>query len=327
MTIHLPRRRALLGLAAGMAAGLGNAQQPPRDLRILVGYPPGGATDVMARLIAQNMRERSIGNVIVDNRAGAGGRVALDAARRAPSDGTTVVMTPDFPLTIFPHLYRKLSYAPLTDFAPVAICGVSEFALCVGPAVPRQIGTAGDFLAWCKANPRQALYASPSPGSTPHFAGLMLARASRVDLTHVSYKGGSQAIQDLLGGQVPASINPVAEVLPYLESGRLRALATTGAERSPFLPGVPTLRESGYADVVARSWIGLLAPAGIPAAAISAMEQGVGEALRKDTVIQGFAKFGISVDLQTGGRFRAVLREDTDRWASVVKASGFTIDE
>lgn len=330
MNIASLHRRALLGLAAGITLGhIGDAraQQSARDLRILVGYPPGGATDVVARLIAQHMREGRTGNIIVDNRAGASGRLALDAMRRAPNDGTTVVMTPDFPLTIFPHLYRKLGYAPLEDFVPVAMCGVSEFALCVGPAVPREIDTASGFLGWCRQHPKQALYASPSPGSTPHFTGVMLARAAGVELTHVAYKGGSQAIQDLLGGQVPASINPVAEVLPHLESGRLRALATTGARRSQFLPAVPTLRESGYTDVVSGSWIGLLAPAGTPGAALASTEQGVAEALRKDAVVQGFAKFGISVANAAGDQFRSALRDDTQRWAAVVKASGFTIEE
>jgi tripartite-type tricarboxylate transporter receptor subunit TctC len=295
-----------------------------KPLHIYVGYPPGGATDVIARLVSRQMSDF---DVVVENRAGASGRLALDAAARSSKDGSTVVVTPDFPLTVFPHLYRKLTYDPLKDFVPVAMCGVSEFALCVGPAVPKEVSSVEAFLQWCRQNPKQALYASPAPGSTPHFTGVMLAAAAKLELTHVAYKGGSQAVQDLLGGQVPASINPVAEVLPHLQSGKLRVLATTGPIRSRFLPAAPTLREAGYRDVVAQSWIGVFAPAGAPDAAIAALEKSIGDALKTDAVVEGFAKFGIAVAPMVRQRMEGVLREDLQRWASVVKASGFTIEE
>jgi tripartite-type tricarboxylate transporter receptor subunit TctC len=318
------RRRMLLQCAGAVAAGGALPAFAASPLQVYVGYPPGGATDVIARLVTRQM---SGFDAIVENRAGAGGRLALEAAARARNDGDTLVVTPDFPLTVFPHLYRKLTYNPLKDFIPVAMCGVSEFALCVGPAVPKEVTSVGAFLQWCKQNPKQALYASPAPGSTPHFTGVMLASAAKVDLTHVGYKGGTQAMQDLVGGQVPASINPVAEVLPHLGSGKLRVLATTGPERSRFLPETPTLREAGYRDVVVQSWIAAFAPAGTSEAAVAGLEKSINEALKTDAVAEGFAKFGIAVSPMSRQRVSVLVQNDLQRWAGVVKASGFVIEE
>lgn len=323
MTLHHQRRRLLQYLGASLA-GSALPVFAARPLHLYVGYPPGGATDVIARLVARQMSDF---DVIVENKAGASGRLALDAAARARGDGSSLVVTPDFPLTVFPHLYRKLTYDPLKDFVPVAICGVSEFVLGVGPAVPKEVTTVAAFLQWCRQNPGQALYASPAPGSTAHFTGVMLASAAKVDLTHVAYKGGSQAMQDLLGGQVPASINPVAEVLPHLASGKLRVLATTGPVRSRFLPDAPTLREAGYRDVVVQSWIGAFAPVGSSEATVAALERSISEALKSESVAEGFAKFGIVVAQLSRQRFASVVRDDLQRWAGVVKASGFTIEE
>jgi tripartite-type tricarboxylate transporter receptor subunit TctC len=314
----------LLQCAGAAAAGGVLPAFAANPLHVYVGYPPGGATDVVARLVSRQMNGF---DAIVENRAGAGGRLALDAAARARNDGGTIVVTPDFPLTVFPHLYRKLTYDPLKDFVPVAMCGVSEFALCVGPAVPREVTSVGAFVQWCRQNPKQALYASPAPGSTPHFTGVMLAAAAKVELTHVGYKGGTQAMQDLLGGQVPASINPVAEVLPHLGSGKLRVLATTGPARSRFLPEAPTLREGGYHDVVVQSWIAVFAPAGTGEATVAALERSMAEALKTDAVAEGFAKFGIVVTPMARQRVSAIVRDDLQRWAGVVKASGFVIEE
>lgn len=318
------QRRAILQCAGAVAAGSVLPAFAGSPLHVYVGYPPGGATDVIARLVARQM---SGFDVIVENRAGAGGRLALDAVARARNDGSSIVVTPDFPLTVYPYLYRKLAYDPIKDFVPVAMCGVSEFALCVGPAVPREVTSVGAFLQWCRQNPKQALYASPAPGSTPHFTGVMLAAAAKVELTHVGYKGGTQAMQDLLGGQVPASINPVAEVLPQLASGKLRVLATTGPERSRFLPDAPTLREAGYHDVVVQSWIAAFAPAGTAQPVLAGMEKSIAEALKTDAITEGFAKFGIAVKSMARQSVSALMQDDLQRWAGVVKASGFVLEE
>lgn len=299
------------------------AQRAP--VHLLVGYPAGGATDVVARLVARNMP--GFDAVLVDNRAGAGGRIAIEAVSSARADGQTLIVTPDFPLTVFPHLYPKLRYDPLKDLLPVAMCGVSELAFSVGPAVPKEVSTLGEFMDWTRRNPKLAMYASPSPGSTPHFTGVMLAAAAKTDLTHVAYKGGAQAIQDVLGGQVPASVNPVAEVLPHLTGGRLRVLGTSGQARSRFLPDVPTFREAGYPGVVVQSWMGIFAPANTPDSTLALLEKSIGEALKTQAVAEGFARLGMSVGSVPRHRLSAIVREDLHRWAAVVSASGFKVDE
>lgn len=330
MPVMLPRRRFLQNVTTLLAAGASvpaMGQSGTRLVRVLVGYPPGGATDVIARLTAQHMGGSAVGTAVVENRPGASGRIALDAARRAEKDGSTIIVTPDFPLTLFPSLYRKLAYDATADFTPVSMVGTSEFALCVGPGMPSQIANVGQFVRWSRANPRNALYGSPAPGSSAHFVGTMLARAAETELTHVSYKGGAQAIQDLLGGQVPASINPIGEILPHLSGGRLRVLATTGSARSPFLPAVPTFRESGYPNVVAQSWIGIFAPAGTPRATVSELDTVIAKVLQISTVAAGFANIGVSAAHASSDRLASILKSDLRRWASVVQASGFSLEE
>lgn len=241
----VPTRRSVLlaGFSCATASWPAMAQtRAAGPLRLFVGYPPRGATDVLARQVASQMTGYEA--TMVENRAGAGGRLAVGAAARAHADGLSVVVTRDFPITLFPHLHKKLGYDPLADLVPVAVWGFSEMAFTVGPAVPAAVTTVAGFLQWARQNPKQAMYASPSPGSAPHFTGVMLAAAARADLTHVAYKGGAQAIRD---SRRPGAgeLQPVGEVLPQLAGGKLRVLATSGPHRPRFLPEVPTLREAG----------------------------------------------------------------------------------
>ncbi|WP_307603497.1 Bug family tripartite tricarboxylate transporter substrate binding protein [Variovorax boronicumulans] len=328
MVLNCSRRSVLAYTAAACAVSSTAtfAQGATSPLRLLVGFPPGGATDILARQVARQMTGFSA--VIIENRPGAGSRIAVEATVRAKPDGLTGLVTPDFSLTLLPHLYRKLAYDPLKDLAPVAMCATSETALAVGPSVPAEIRTVKAFLQWAQTTPGQAMFASPSPGSTPHFTGVMLAQSAKAQLTHVAYKGGAQALQDLMGGQVPASFNPVGELLPQLASGKLRVLATSGSKRSPFMPDVPTFVDAGYRDVVVESWIGMFAPSGTPDAALDAMARSASDALRSKAVAEGFAKFGLSVAAPvTRQRMAAIVREDLARWSSVVKSSGFSIEE
>lgn len=324
-------RRRFLALSAGLVAGgiapLAFAQPAGKVVRVIVPFPAGGGTDVLARLVAEKLRGTYAPSVIVENRPGAAGRIAIDYVKAGDADGSLMVFIPDFLMTVYPHSYRKLSYDPLRDFVPVAVVGKSQLALCAGPGLPDNIRTVGDFVQWCRANPAKATYATTSAGATPHFVGVMLARAANLDITAVHYKGGAPALQDLLGGQVPVSVNPVGEILPYARAGKIRVLATTGPARSRFLPDAPNMVESGYRDIVVEAWLGFFAPAKTPAATVARLSAAIGEAVKADEVTQSFLKFGNEVAYVAPAAFASLLREDTARWGPIVKASGFTAED
>ena len=240
------RRRLLLAALALPMAGSARAQTTSKTLRIIVPFPAGGGTDVAARLIADKLRGNYAPVVIVENRVGASGRTGVEAVAHAAPDGTTLLFTPDFLMTVYPHSFARLGYDPLADFMPIALIARSGLALAAGPALPSSVKNVRQYVDWARANPKQAFYATTAAGGTPHFVGVMLARDAGVALSPVHYKGGAPALQDLMGGQIPVSINPIGELLPQLAGGRIRVLAVTSDKRSKFLPDVPTMVESGF---------------------------------------------------------------------------------
>ena len=202
--------------------------------------------------------------MIVDNRPGAGGRLPLEALKGGERDGSVMVLTPGDQVALFPHVYAKLGYDALRDFAPVSTVCTVQFLLSVGSLVPTEVKTVADFVGWCRANPKLASYGSPGEGTRPHFMAASLARSAGVPMTHVPYKGGPPVVQDLLAGQIAAALNVVSNVLPHVQAGRLRALATTAPKRSAVLPDVPTAREAGYPAMEGVEWFGLFVPIGTP---------------------------------------------------------------
>jgi len=316
-----------MGALSGMLPGLARAQVVSKPSRIVVGFPAGGGTDVVARLLAEKLRGKYAANLIVDNRAGAAGRLSLEHVKAADPDGSVLLFMPDFPFVLYPHSYKKLSYDPVRDFAPVALCASTSLGLCVGPAVPAEVKTVADFVRWCKANPSKAAFASTSAGASPHFVGLMFSRAAGVEMNHVPYKGGAPALQDLVGGQIASSYNPIGEAMPFHKAGRIRILATTGARRSAFLPEVPTLAESGYKDLVAETWLGLFGPAAMPADTIAKLDDLLRDILKQPDVLEALGKFAYEAPFADAAQFRAQLRRDLERWAPIVKASGFTAED
>lgn len=324
-------RRHFLAASAGLAsAGLAPrsfAQATGKTVRIVVPFPAGGGTDVLARLVAEKLRGVYARSVIVENRPGAAGRIAVDYVKAGDADGSLILFTPDFVMTVYPHTYKKLSYEPMRDFVPVATVAKTVYALSVGSGLPDSVKTVAEFVQWCKANPAKSNYASLSPGSVPHFVGVMLGRAANFEFTAVQYKGGAPALQDLLGGQIPLSINPVGEIMPFASAGKIRVLATTGAARSRFLPDVPTLVESGYKDMAVEPWLGFLMPAKAPADAVARLNRSIGEAVKGEEIVQSFAKTGNDVSLSTPAEFAALIRSDIENWGPIVKASGFTADD
>ena len=325
-------RRDLLCSSAGVAvpglllSSLALAQAP-KLTRVIVGFPPGGGTDVGARSLADRLQAAYPGGIIVENKPGAGGRLAIEFVKSAAPDGSTMLFTTDFPITIYPHSYRKLAYDPIKDLTPVAVAAKTSLAFTIGPSVPDGVKTVADFVAWAKANPKQAAFASSSAGATPHFAGVMFSRAANLDLLHVPYKGGAPALQDLMGGQIASSFPGVGEVLPQLSSGKLRVLATTGAQRSKFMPNVPTMVESGYKDVVAEVWLGVFMPAQTPPAVVAKAAAAINEALRLPELRETLAKFGMEPLQGSPESFAALVKSDLGAWGPVIKASGFTAED
>jgi tripartite-type tricarboxylate transporter receptor subunit TctC len=295
-------------------------------LRLIVGFPAGGGTDIIARILAERMQVPFASAIIVENKPGAAARASVDYVKNAEPDGSTLLFTPDFPITLYPHSFRKLSYDPLRDLVPVAPAAKSMLTYNVGPMVPASVKSLADFVAWAKANPANANYATTAAGGTPHFVGVMLAAAAGVAITPVHYRGGAPALQDLIGGHVSASVNPVGEVLELGKSGAVRTLAVTGSHRSAFLPGVPTMREAGY-DVVVDSWTGMFLPARTPDLVVNALSEALGQAVKSPQLIDNLAKVGNVTTFQTPAQFAATLKADLLRWGPVVKASGFIADD
>jgi len=298
-----------------------------KPARLLVGFPPGGSADLMARALLPHLGSYA-SSIIVDNKPGAGGRIALDAGKLAEADGTTVVVTPSSMLTIYPHIYRKLNYDPLKDFLPVANIASFPFVLVVGPAVPAGVKTLKEFLNWCQANPAKAAYASPGNGSTPHFAGAALARASRVELTHVPYKGGAPAMNDVVGGQIAANIAVISNALPMIQSGKVRALAVTGNVRSSALPDVPTMQEAGFRGVQVIESFYVLLPSRVAPETARRLHQAVADAMQSRGMQDLLAKasFDPAPPALMGDLARS-YRQDIDRWGAIVKAAGFTPED
>jgi tripartite-type tricarboxylate transporter receptor subunit TctC len=318
--------KALLIIAALLAFPAWG-QSLSKPVRVIVPFPAGGGTDVLARIVAEKLRGSYAQTVIVENRVGASGRSGVEAVKNAEPDGTTLLFTPDFLITVYPHSFRKLSYDPVADFAPVAIVARSQLALAAGPAVPSGVRTARDYVEWVKANPKNGFFATTSAGGTPHFVGVMFSKAAGVELSPVHYKGGAPALQDLLGGQIPVSINPVGEVLPYVKSGKIRVLATTGSERSAFLPDVPTMAEAGFGDVLVQAWLGFLAPARTPPATISRLSDAIAIAAGSSDASENMRNFGMQPASTGPAAFAATIKADLERWAPIVKSSGFTAED
>ena len=298
-----------------------HAQTIRGTARMLVGSPPGGSTDAVARLLVSEMKDYA-STLIVENRPGAGNRIALDVLKSSPADGSVMTLTPASMITIYPHIYRAMNYDALRDFVPVStVCDVS-FLLTVGPAVPNHVRTLADFIAWCKANPRLASYGSPGAGTMLHFTGVMLARAAGFEFVHVPYQG-ARSVQDLLGGQVSAAITAFGTAISHVQSGRLRALVTTGPQRSPLLPDVPTLAEAGYPELEAVEWFGVMVPARTPPDIVTKLNSAMRLALKTSEVKAGLTRLSFEPGGLSQDEFARLVQSDAERWGAIVRASGF----
>src|SRR5262245_53271261 len=308
------RRHFLASSAALAASGLcapAPAQVLRKPVQIIVGFPAGGGTDVIARILAERLRGPYAGTVLVENKPGAAARISVEYVKSAEPDGSVMLFTPDFPITVYPHSFRALSYDPLRDLIAVGPTTKSQLTYNIGPMVPAEAKTLADFLPWSKANPDKALYATTSAGGTPHFVGMMLASAGGVKMTPLHYRCGATALQDPIAGHVPSGVNPGSESLPFARSGAIRVLAVTGGKRSPFLPDAPTMRERGY-DVVVDSWLGVFVPAKTPPEVVSALSGALHDAVKSKEMLQSLAKVGNEPTFQTPVEFAKTVKADID---------------
>ncbi|MFT3804929.1 MAG: tripartite tricarboxylate transporter substrate-binding protein [Burkholderiaceae bacterium] len=324
------QRRRFLGLSAsgglaalGLSPRLSSAAVTTRPSRFVVGFAPGGGTDTIARMVADAVGSQYPGGLIVENKPGAASRIAVETVKAADADGSTLLVTPDFALTVYPHSFAKLGYDPLKDLVAVAPVALAGIALCAGPMVPATVRTPVDYLDWVKANPAMSSFGSPGAGSSFHFAGLMLGKARGIELNHIAYKGGAPALQDVIGGQIPANVCAIGEALQFIKAGNLRALGTFGTERDRFAPETPTMVESGFKDVVAQAWIAVFAPAKTPADVVARTAAALNAATSGGALTDRLAGYGMRPLTMSSGELAAMLRGDLDRWGPVVKASGF----
>jgi tripartite-type tricarboxylate transporter receptor subunit TctC len=318
-------RLVLVGAVVGIASPEARAQAAfTRPIRMLVPVAPGGTNDLTARLLADAVSDAVGQPIVVENRPGATGRIAAEALKRAPADGTTFLLAPIVVTVLAPLVFRDLGYDPAKDFAPVAQVARYPFALAVRADHPA--GTVPELVAWAKANPSQAPFGNPGSGTLPHLLSVMVARASGVDLVHVPYRGLAQIQSELIGGQVGAAISGVADYLALHRTGRVRIIATSGPVRSPLLPSVATFVEQGFPSVVAIGWNAVYAPAATPKPLVDRLSVAIAKALRTPDIRDKVMDLGAEPTGTTPDELAAIVAADTAFWAPIVRAAGLAAD-
>lgn len=295
---------------------------PAKPVRMIVGYPPGGPTDVIARTVAQKLSTSFSQQVIVDNRPGASGMIGAELVVKAPPDGYTLLCVP-VTFAVTPSVFPKMPYDAEKDLAPVALVASAPFILVVHPTLP--VKTVKDLIALAKTRPGQINYASASTGGMPHLAGELFNMLAGVKLTHIPYKGAAPATIDLLAGQVSLMFNNMLSAMPHVKSGKLRAVAVTSAKRSSAVPELPTIAET-IPGFEASGWYGTFAPAATPRELIAKLNAEINRQMRQPDVAQRLAGDGVEAVTMTPAEFGAYLRSEMVKWAKVVKISGATVD-
>jgi tripartite-type tricarboxylate transporter receptor subunit TctC len=314
-------RLVLLLIVAMVAVTSVRAQS--NTIRIIFPFAAGGSGDATARLLADKLQTSLGQTVLVENRTGGAGRIGVNAVKNAAADGSTLLFTPFAAVTIYPFAYRSLDYDPFTDLAPLTQVCTFDFALAVRSDFPAK--TLQELVTWLKANPASAQYGSPGAGALPHFFGLLFGRAAGVEMTHIAYKGTAPALSDLLGGQIPMVSSTVSDFLELHRAGKIRVIATSGEERTTDLPDVPTFKESGI-DIVGSGWYGMFAPARTPPDVIARLNAALVAALAQPDLKARISGFGLKPTGTSPAQLAAIQKADADKWAPIVKASGFIAD-
>jgi len=313
-------RYVIFLLAFAVAAPAVSQQFPSRPVRFVVPFAPGGSTDTLARTIGTRLADALGQQVVVDNRSGGNGNIGMEIVARSPADGHTIVLGYIANLAIAPSLYDKMPYDPVKDFAPITQPASSPNVLTAHPSV--QAKSLKELIALAKANPAKLSFASTGVASVGHLTGELINSLAGVRMTHVPYKGSGQAVTDILGGHVQLMFSGFSSTLAHIKSGKLRALAVTGAKRSPALADVPTIAEQGFPGVEATAWYGVLAPAGTPKPVITRLHGDLVNILKQPDVVQRLDGLGFEIVASTPDQFGAYIRSEIKKWAKVVKASG-----
>lgn len=326
------RRRLVAGAAAlpGIAAlgGLSRvawAQVPPQS-RIIVGFAAGGGADLIARMLAERMRDSLPPGtqIVVENRAGAGGKIAVDALRASPADGSAMLLAPLVTPVLSQLTFRDPGYDPAKDMTPIGMIGHFQFALAVNAGHAAK--SMPEFVAWLKSNRDKANFGSPSLGSLPHFFGVMLGRAIGVDMVHVAYRGGAPMLTDLMGGQIACGLDTHIELIELHRSGRIRILASFADKRSALIPEVPTMAELGYKDATGSGWYSLWAPARTPPAVVAALNNALNNALAHPDIREKLTRTGTEPATSTPEGLEQFRLAEIEKWRPIIAASGFKAD-
>ncbi|MCM0036614.1 MAG: tripartite tricarboxylate transporter substrate binding protein [Burkholderiaceae bacterium] len=295
------------------------ADYPNRTITLVVPFPPGGITDIAGREVAKNLTKYLNQPVVVENKVGAGGNIGTQYVARSKPDGYTLGLLTVSAMSIAPHVTKNLGFNPSKDFTPLTNVITTDGAIVANVAAP--YNTVQELIAYAKANPSKVNYASVGNGSIPHLTAEMFSQRAGIKMTHVPYKGAGPAMQDLLANQIPISFETsLATALNNVASGRLKILALTGPQRSPAVPNVPTVAESGYPNFSAQGWFGLFGPANLPPNVVAALNKATTDALRDPEVIAKFEKLGVRPDPQTPSAFTKYLAAESTKWGNVAKS-------
>jgi tripartite-type tricarboxylate transporter receptor subunit TctC len=321
--------RFVATLAASLAlacAGFAHAQDdyPNHPVRIIVPFSAGGSTDVVARILADKLAAELKQNFVVENRGGAGGNIGADAVAKSPPDGYTLLMGTTGVLAINKYLYKDMSFDAERDLTPVSYTSLITNILVVNPQVP--VRTVADLVQLAKSKPGSLTFASSGAGSSTHLSGELFKSMAGVDILHVPYKGSSQALVDVMAGQVTMLFDNAPSSMPFIEQGKLRAIAVTSMKRLPNLPDVPTIDEAGVKGYESLSWSGIMAPAGTPRRVIDRLNAAIEKILRSDDVKQRFAALGVEPVGGPPEAFARHIRAESGKWARVVKAANITLN-
>ena len=322
--MFLSFKRAVPALALALGASFAHAQAwPSKPIRYLVPYPPAGATDILARIVADKLGPVLGQPVVVDNKPGAAGNIGTAEAARAPADGYTLVQgTVSGPISV--TLYKNLPFNFERDLAPVAMIGLVPNIMVVGQSVPAT--TVKEFIALARAQPGKLNFASAGSGSSIHMSGELFKLMTGIDMVHVPYKGSSPAVTDLIGGQVSVMFDNLPSSMPHIKTGKLRALGVTSAKRYPALPDVPTIAEAGVPGYEANAWFGMLAPKGTPKAIVNRLNAEILKILQLPDVKEKLDQQGAIYTPFTPEQFHAFIKADVQKWAKVVQASGAKVE-